>query len=317
MNQFEQKMKETAAKKLQCSDLQTIQVNIGFRCNQECRHCHVVASPSRVEMMEWSMMKAILDVTEQVPHCLIDITGGAPELHPLLMRFIHQCCDQKHQVQVRTNLTILLEPAMKTLPEFFKDHKVHLVASLPCYEEKHVAKQRGKGVFEKSIKALQILNQYGYGMNTGLPLTLVYNHVSAVLPPEQSVLESEFRSELLTHFGIQFTNLFTITNMPIGRFLHMLQLKNQEKTYMNLLKKSFNPETIKGLMCRHQINIGWDGSLYDCDFNLALGLPVTSGTPRHIQEFDVSKLSTRNIVTGDHCFGCTAGHGSSCSGSLV
>ena len=317
MNDFEQKIKEVTGKKLQSTSLQTIQVNIGFQCNQECRHCHVQGSPSRVEMMEWSTMQSILEVTKQLPGCFIDITGGAPELHPYLTRFIQNLSKQNHTVQVRTNLSMLQEPKFKKISEFFREHRVQLVASLPCYEKENVDMQRGSGVFEKSIKALQMLNNLGYGVDSSLPLTLVFNPLNPVLPPEQSELEKEYRDELHKQFGINFTRLITITNMSIGRFLQQLQQNNQEKQYRDLLKSSFNPETIEGLMCRHQINIGWDGTLYDCDFNLAQGLHVASKVPQHIKDFNQAKLSTRSIVTGTHCFGCTAGHGSSCGGALV
>ena len=317
MDDFEQKIKEITGKKLQCDSLGTVQVNIGFQCNQECRHCHVQGSPSRVEMMEWSTMQTILNVTEQLPDCFIDITGGAPELHPHLTQFIQGFCTQDHQVQVRTNLTMLQQPKMKKLIDFFHDNHIQLVASLPCYLEENVRLQRGKDVFEKSIQALQMLNTMGYGADSSLPLTLVFNPLNPVLPPEQSVLEKDYHKVLGEEYGISFTRLITITNMPIGRFLQGLQQKNQEKQYSDFLKSSFNPETIEGLMCRHQINIGWDGTLYDCDFNLALELPMVSTVPHHIKDFDRKKLSHRLISTGNHCFGCTAGHGSSCGGALV
>ncbi|MCX6665280.1 MAG: arsenosugar biosynthesis radical SAM protein ArsS [Euryarchaeota archaeon] len=317
MNEFEQKIKEVTGKNLRCDSLKTVQVNIGFRCNQECRHCHVQGSPSRVEMMEWSTMQAILEVTKQLPKCFIDITGGAPELHPCLTQFIQVLHKQGHQIQVRTNLTLLKNPEMKSLINFLKTNKIQLVASLPCYLEEEVRLQRGKEVFEKSIKSLQMLNTIGYGVDSSLSLILVFNSLNPVLPPEQLVLEKEYHQVLGEEYGINFTRLITITNMPIGRFLQDLQQNNQEKQYRDLLKSSFNPETIEGLMCRHQINIGWDGTLYDCDFNLAQGLHVASKVPQHIKDFNQAKLSTRPIVTGTHCFGCAAGHGSSCGGALV
>ncbi len=317
MDDFEQKIKEITGKKLQCDSLGTMQVNIGFQCNQECRHCHVQGSPSRVEMMEWSTMQTILEVTKQLPGCFIDITGGTPELHPHLTRFIQGFYAQDHPVQVRTNLTTLQESKSKKLVDFFRNNHVQLVASLPCYLEENVRLQRGKDVFEKSIKSLQMLNTIGYGVDSSLSLTLVFNPLNPVLPPEQSELEKDYHRVLGEEYGISFTRLITITNMPIGRFLQNLQQKNQEKQYRNLLKTSFNPHTIPGLMCRHQINIGWDGTLYDCDFNLALELPMASTVPHHIKDFDMEKLSHRLISTGNHCFGCTAGHGSSCGGALV
>lgn len=260
-------------------------------------------------------MEEILAVTKSLSPVFIDITGGAPELHPHLERFLRALVAQHHRVQLRTNLTILLEPQYEEFPTLYKELGIELIASLPCYLEEDVRLQRGKDVFEKSIKALQLLNKIGYGTTSKLPLTLAFNPLEPVLPPEQKVLENDYRKYLAEHYNIQFTKLITLTNMPLGRFLEVLKDKKQQ--YMRLLKESFNPETLSSLMCRHQINIGWDGTLYDCDFNLAASIPVTTKVPRHIKRFDHAALSTREIVTADHCFGCTAGHGSSCGGALV
>jgi radical SAM/Cys-rich protein len=215
------------------------------------------------------------------------------------------------------NLTVLLEPGMEEIPELFRDHKIRLVASMPCYLEENVCAQRGKGAYEKSIEAIKRLNALGYGSNPDLPLNLVYNPAGAFLPPSQSALEEDYRRELGNRFGITFTRLLTITNMPLGRFRMQLHHQKQEGNYIELLRKSFNPQTVEGLMCRHQLSVGWEGTLYDCDFNLALRLPVDHGAPDHIISFDLIDLTKRRIVTGDHCFGCTAGSGSSCSGALV
>jgi radical SAM/Cys-rich protein len=314
-NEFEQRIFDVTHNRLQCLDLRTIQINLGFKCNQTCEHCHVKASPTRTEQMSWTTMETILSVTAKLPPIFIDITGGAPELHPHLEKFLRSLVKQHHRVQLRTNLTILLESKYKDFPKLYKELEVELVASFPCYLEEEVRLQRGKGVFEKSIEALQVLNKIGYGTTSKLPLTLVFNPLEPVLPPEQKTLENDYRKYLAEHYNIQFTRLITLTNMPIGRFLDVL--KDKKSQYMTLLKQSFNPETLPSLMCRHQINIGWDGTLYDCDFNLATGLPVTSKVPHHIQQFDQSVLSTRETMTADHCFGCTAGHGSSCGGALV
>jgi radical SAM/Cys-rich protein len=314
-NEFEQHIFDVTHNRLQCLDLQTIQINLGFKCNQTCEHCHVKASPTRTEKMSWATMETILSVTSKLPLVFIDITGGAPELHPHIEKFLRCLVEQHHRVQLRTNLTILLEPQYKHFPKLYKELGVELVASLPCYLEEEVRLQRGKGVFEKSIKALQLLNKIGYGTTQKLPITLVFNPLEPVLPPEQKALENDYRKYLLEHYNIQFTRLITLTNMPIGRFLDVI--KDKKPQYMTLLKQSFNPQTLTSLMCRHQINIGWDGTLYDCDFNLAASLPMTSKVPHHIQQFDQSVLSTREIMTADHCFGCTAGHGSSCGGALV
>lgn len=313
--EFEQRIIDSTQQPLHCLDLSTIQINLGFICNQTCEHCHVDASPTRTEQMSWQTMQHILAVTANLPRVFIDITGGAPELHPHIEKFLRGLVKQQHRIQLRTNLTILLDPCYKHFPPLCKEFGIELVASLPCYLEEDVRLQRGKGVFEKSIEALQLLNKIGYGTSLDYPLTLVFNPLEPVLPPEQKTLENDYRKYLADHYGIQFTRLITLTNMPLGRFLNVLQEKKPH--YMKLLKDSFNPETIPSLMCRHQINIAWDGTLYDCDFNLAAGLPVTSKVPRHIQQFDHSVLSRRKIVTADHCFGCTAGHGSSCGGALV
>jgi radical SAM/Cys-rich protein len=314
-NEFEQHIFDVTHNRLQCLDLQTIQINLGFKCNQTCEHCHVKASPTRTEKMSWATMETILSVTSKLPLVFIDITGGAPELHPHIEKFLRCLVEQHHRVQLRTNLTILLEPQYKHFPKLYKELGVELVASLPCYLEEEVRLQRGKGVFEKSIKALQLLNKIGYGTTQKLPITLVFNPLEPVLPPEQKALENDYRKYLLEHYNIQFTRLITLTNMPIGRYLYVL--KDKKPQYMTLLKQSFNSQTLASLMCRHQINIGWDGTLYDCDFNLAASLPMTSKVPHHIQQFDQLVLSTREIMTADHCFGCTAGHGSSCGGALV
>jgi radical SAM/Cys-rich protein len=314
-NEFEQHIFDVTHDGLRCLNLQTIQINLGLKCNQLCEHCHVQASPSRTEQMSGETMEAILSVTSNRPPVFIDITGGAPELHPHLERFLRSLVSQHHRVQVRTNLTILLDQQYKHFPSLYKELGIELVASLPCYLEEDVRLQRGTGVFEKSITALQMLNKIGYGTSSKLSLTLVFNPLEPVLPPEQKTLENDYRKYLAEHYNIQFTRLITLTNMPLGRFLDVLKEKKPE--YMRLLKDSFNPETVPSLMCRHQINIAWDGTLYDCDFNLAAGLPVTKKVPQHIKQFDQSALSAREIMTGPHCFGCTAGHGSSCGGALV
>jgi len=314
-NDFEQRIFDSIHNHLQCIDLRTIQINLGFKCNQTCEHCHVSASPNRTEQMNWTIMETILSVTGKLPPLLIDITGGAPELHPHIEPFLQYLVDQHHRVQLRTNLTAFLEPPCKNFPNLCKELGIELVASLPCYLEEEVRRQRGKGVFEKSIESLQLLNKIGYGTTPKLPLTLVFNPLEPVLPPEQTALENEYHEYLSEQYNILFTKMITLTNMPLGRFLNVL--KGKKHQYIQLLKKSFNSETLPSLMCRHQINIAWDGTLYDCDFNLAANLPVEKKVPRHILKFDQSMLSTRKIATADHCFGCTAGHGSSCGGALV
>jgi len=317
MNNFERQIASINEDGLLSLDIDTLQVNMGLRCNQQCIHCHLEASPRRREMMEWPTMQMVLQAARSAGCQLVDLTGGAPELNLYFRRFVTALRQEGHPVQVRTNLSVLLEAGMEEMPEFFRDHQIQLVASLPCYLEENVCAQRGKGVYEKSITAIKRLNALGYGSKTNLPLNLVYNPGGPFLPPPQSALEEDYRRELSARFGIAFTRLLTITNMPLGRFRTGLGRQNQEGDYLQLLQKSFNPQTVAGLMCRHQISVGWDGTLYDCDFNLALGLPVNHGAPDHIQSFRPADLMKRRIVTGAHCFGCTAGSGSSCGGALV
>ena len=267
--------------------------------------------------MEWPIMESVLEVARSV-HCqLIDLTGGAPELNPHFRRFVKTLRREDHQVQVRTNLTVLQEPDMEDLPQFFREHGIQIVASMPCYLEENVCAQRGPGTYEKSIAAIRILNSLGYGSDPELSLNLVYNPGGPFLSPPQSALEEDYRRELGQRFGIVFSHLLTITNMPLGRFRNELDRRDQRESYLQLLRKSFNPQTVEGLMCRHQLSVGWDGALYDCVFNLALGLPIDHGAPDHIRCFALIELSKRRIVTGEHCFGCTAGAGSSCAGALV
>jgi radical SAM/Cys-rich protein len=317
MNDFEKKVTGTTSDGLYSLRIETLQVNLGLRCNQQCSHCHLEASPQRRQMMEWPIMQLVLKAAKSV-HCqLVDLTGGSPELNPHFRRFVAALRHEGHSVQVRTNLTVLLEKGMEELPEFLRNHQVQLVASLPCYLEENVRAQRGEGVYAKSIEAIKRLNALGYGTGSGLPLNLVYNPGGPLLPSSQSALEEDYRRELHQRFGITFTHLLTITNMALGRFRMELIRQNQERNYLNLLRKSFNPQTVNGLMCRHQISVGWDGTLYDCDFNLALGLPVNHGAPDHIRAFRPKDLKMRRVVTGEHCFTCTAGSGSSCGGALV
>jgi radical SAM/Cys-rich protein len=317
MNEFEKQIAGVCDRGLYSLKIDSLQVNLGLRCNQQCSHCHLEASPLRKEMMEWPTMQMVLKAAKTVDCKLIDLTGGAPELNPDFRRFVKALRQEGHRVQVRTNLTVLLEPGMEGLPEFFRDHLVQLVASMPCYLQENVCAQRGRGVYERSIEAIRRLNGLGYGSESGLPLNLVYNPGGPFLPPPQLDLEKDYRRELGQSFGIAFTRLLTITNMPLGRFRAELIRKKEEENYLQLLRKSFNPQTVTGLMCRHQISVGWDGTLYDCDFNLALALPVNHGAPNHIRSFRPLALRMRRVVTGEHCFACTAGCGSSCGGALV
>jgi radical SAM/Cys-rich protein len=297
--------------------LETFQVNVGLRCNMACHHCHVESSPSRTEEMSWDTMTLVLDAARRSNAGILDITGGAPEMHPHFRRFVAQARADGMEVIVRTNLTIINEPGYEKLPVFFRDHNIHLIASLPCYLEENVDKQRGTHAYSGSVQALRKLNAVGYGHDDALRLDLVFNPGGPSLPPAQRSLEAAYRKELASRFGIAFSGLLTITNMPIGRFLHELERDGRAESYWRLLKDNFNPQTLDGLMCRHQVNVGWDGTLYDCDFNYALGLPADSERWPHIRDFDPVTFLRRRIATGEHCYGCTAGAGSSCGGALA
>ncbi len=317
MNEFDSKIRAATGNDLLSADVTTIQVNVGLKCNLQCAHCHVAASPERKEEMSWETMELIIAAAKQTDCRLVDITGGAPELNPNFRHLVETVRGMDIPVLVRTNLTVLVTPDMEPMPRFMRDHGVQLVASLPCYLEENVDRQRGSGVFADSIKAIQLLNDIGYGRDAELPLTLVYNPTGPHLPPDQSDLERDYKRELKRQFGIDFTNLITITNMPIGRYVGDLKKLKKYDEYLQLLRDSFNPATVDGLMCRHQINVDWDGNIYDCDFNLALKLSVDHGAPTHIREFDPEIHGKRRVVTGNHCFGCTAGLGSSCGGVLA
>lgn len=317
MNAFDQHVCSVLGEPLKPLSLRTIQVNITLKCNLECAHCHVASSPKRREMMAWETMAKVVSLADRVRPEKVDITGGAPEIHPHFCRFVEALRGSGHKVMVRTNLTILLEPGFERMPAFFREWQVHLVASLPCYLEENVDAQRGEGAYRKSVEAIRRLNKLGYGIEPDLPLDLVYNPGGPKLPPPQARLEEDYRRELKARFGISFTRLFALANMPIGMFRHQLRREGKERSYMILLRESFNPRTLEGLMCRHQINIGWDGRVYDCDFNLACRLPARNGRPFRLDDLDLDSYMAREIATADHCFGCTAGSGSSCGGALA
>jgi radical SAM/Cys-rich protein len=314
---FETLVRSCLLEDLRPLDLLTVQVNLGYRCNQSCTHCHLEAGPSRTETMNAATLEAVVSTVLKSSCARLDITGGAPEMHPALAPLIERTQERVQEIQVRTNLTVFSEPGMHHWPDFYRSHGVQLVASLPCYLEPEVRQQRGSGVFETSIAALRRLNELGYGSDPLLPLSLVYNPLEAFLPPRQDQLEQEYREYLQASYGITFTRLLTITNTPLGRFRRDLRRQDEEEAYLNLLRTSFNPETVQGLMCRHQINIGWDGRLYDCDFNQALQWPLDPEAPQTVWDFQASTVLSRRIVTGEHCFVCTAGYGSSCGGALL
>lgn len=317
MNDFETQIQKDCGLSLYTSELNILQINTGLKCNNSCAHCHFACGPQREELMDWDTKARVIEVAHELRPEVVDITGGAPEIHPDFQRFLEELRKGGLTVKVRTNLTALQEKGLEGMTQFLANHNIHLVASLPCYLEENVNRQRGQGVYEKSVQVLQELNGLGYGKDPEFPLDLVYNPIGPFLPPEQAQLEGDYRRELNQHFGIEFSNLLTITNMPIGRFWESLRNQRKDQEYMKLLLDGFNCQTVDGLMCRHQICVAWDGLLYDCDFNIALHLPVGYGAPNHIRDFNTKLLSNRKVVTGKHCYGCTAGFGSSCGGALT
>ncbi len=317
MNDFDHKIRETLTGGLTSDGIRTLQVNLGRHCNLSCRHCHLECSPSRSETMPKSTMAEIVSSLGEKPFELIDITGGSPELHPHFRFFVKELRSKGYSVQVRTNLTNLIEPSLSDLVPLLGALRVSLVGSLPCYLEDNVDAQRGEGVYGKAVTAIRMLNRAGYGLKEGLPLHLAFNPGGSVLPPSQLELEEVYREELGKRFDIRFSKLIVLTNMPLGRYRRQLERDGEMETYMNVLKDAFNPSTLPHLMCRRQISIDWDGTLYDCDFNLALGIAVNHGSPNHVSGIEYDRLAHRSIMTGTHCFGCTAGSGSSCSGALA
>ncbi len=323
-NAFDLAIEAATGSPLRAADIRTFQVNVGLRCNLACHHCHVESGPKRTEEMNWETIAMVLEAARIAGARTIDITGGAPEMNPNFRQFVSEAKAQDHEVIVRTNLTIALEPGYEDLPEFFAAQRVHLVASLPCYLEVNVDRQRGRHVYTESIEVIKGLNAVGFGIDPRLPLDLVYNPGGPSLPPPQGALEADYRRELDRQFGLRFTRLFTITNMPIGRFQHDLDRSGKGAAYKQRLRDAFNPATIEPLMCRQQIHVSHDGTLSDCDFNYALKMGVNGpapNAPRHIRDLlspvALPALRARLIATGEHCFGCTAGRGSSCGGALA
>jgi radical SAM/Cys-rich protein len=297
-----------------------LQVNLGRYCNLACIHCHVESGPTRKEMMSRENVDAVLQFLGRTRISTLDITGGAPELHPDfddLVKSVHRL--GRHVID-RCNLTVIFEPGKDYLPEFFKAYGVELVCSLPCYSQENVDKQRGKGTFDASIRALQLLNEIGYGQTgTDLVLNLVYNPVGPHLPPPQDKLEQDYKGMLSKQFNITFNHLYCLTNMPITRYATHLKLRGEYTRYKELLESNFNAASLDQVMCRKLISVGWNGLVYDCDFNQMLEMPMLDehGKPLHIASLELDQVSTREIAVGDHCYACTAGAGSSCGGALV
>ena len=303
---------------LRAEGIGVLQLNLGKLCNQTCKHCHVDAGPDRTEVMTRETMAQCLRALESTEIPRVDLTGGAPELNPHFRWLVEQIRTLGRHVMDRCNLTILTVPRFRELPEFLAEHRVEVIASLPSFAARNTDAQRGDGVFEASIRAIRRLNDLGYGMpGTALELNLVHNPVGALLPPRQAGIEADFRRELRSRHGIVFNHLYVITNMPINRFLEYLDRTGQYESYMTRLIDAYNPEAAEGVMCRDTLSVGWDGRLFDCDFNQQLELATGPGVPRHIADFDPDVLSSRRIVTGLHCYGCTAGAGSSCGGEVA
>ncbi len=316
---FKDKIAETNQFPLRPNKLEIFQINLGYMCNQVCTHCHVDAGPDRTEIMTRKTMQQCLEVVKKTEAHTLDLTGGAPEMNPDFRWFVEEAA--KIGIKdfiVRSNLTIIrANKKYYDLPEFFKKHNVHVVSSMPHWTRGKTDKQRGEGVFDKSIKALQELNSVGYGLpNSDLKLDLVYNPSGAFLPGDQMSLEKEFKKALLEDFGIKFHNLFAITNLPISRFLDYLIASENYEDYMYSLVEAYNPSAVANVMCRNTISVSWDGWLYDCDFNQMLGLKVASKV-KHLKDYNEELLQNRQIIISQHCYGCTAGAGSSCQGTVA
>jgi len=300
------------------NDLEILQINLGYLCNLECNHCHVDASPRRTEITTKDVLNKCLEIIDTIKTIhTVDLTGGAPEMNPDFEWLLEELGKRNVEVLVRSNLTILVEGKFKTYPELLTKHKVTIVSSLPCYTEENVDSQRGDGVFIKSIKALQILNKLGYGSNPELKLHLVYNPGGASIAPSQEELHKDYTAELKEKYNIVFNDLYTITNLPISRFLEYLISENKLETYMDVLANSFNPKAARHVMCRNTLSVDYDGNIYDCDFNQILKLQIATTKSKNIMDFNYEDVKNRHIIVNQHCFGCTAGEGSSCQGALT
>ena len=315
---FREKLQDIGLFPLRPTGIDIFQVNVGKMCNQICKHCHVDAGPDRKEIMTRETMQQCLDALKGTDIQTVDLTGGAPEMNPHFRWFVERISELGKDIIVRCNLTIILaNKKYYDLPEFYKKHNINVVSSLPYFAASRTDAQRGDGVFERSIKALQMLNDVGYGKEyTGLKLDLVYNPSGAFLPDDQSSLQEQFKNKLKEKYDIVFNDLFAITNLPVSRFLEYLIMNDKYEDYMHELVQAFNPSAAQGVMCRNTVSIGWDGYLYDCDFNQMLEYKLRNEAPDHIRDFDYDRLVAREIITNQHCFGCTAGAGSSCGGTI-
>ena len=308
---------KTAFPNIKKEFIDTLQINIGYKCNQACKHCHVNSSPSRTEMMSEEILNLIPKIIKKLNIKTLDITGGAPEMNPNFKKLVLSLKNQNINIIDRCNLTIFFEKGYEDLPDFLAENNVIITASLPCYEKENVEKQRGSGVFDKSINAIKILNKLGYGINeTGLQLNLVYNPINPTLPPPQEKLETDYKNILYEKYNITFNNLYTITNMPINRYADFLKMTGELEKYFELLANNFNQKNLKNLMCKKTISVDWEGQIYDCDFNQQLKLKSLNGPKNLYELLNYSSPFNYQIAAKSHCFACTAGAGSSCGGSL-
>jgi len=318
LRSFDEALDGAGRHPLRADGIAVFQINVGRLCNQTCGHCHVDAGPDRREVMARETAELCLDVLARTDIPTVDVTGGAPELNPSFRWIVERARALGRHVIDRCNLTVLLLPSQSDLATFLAANRVEVMASLPYHRPAQTDAQRGTGVFEKSIEALRKLNALGYGKEgSGLALNLVFNPAGALLPPKQDAIEAQFRAELARKHGVTFNHLYTITNMPISRFLEFLLASGNYESYLERLANAFNPSAADGVMCRSTLSVGWDGSLYDCDFNQMLDLPVGFDAPAHLRDFDLERLRERRIVTANHCYGCTAGAGSSCGGATT
>ena len=315
---FSEKLKEHNLFPLKPNPIEILQLNVGYMCDLTCEHCHVDAGPDRKEIMTKDTMKQVLQIVDKTNVKTVDLTGGAPEMNPHFIWLVEELSKRNVKTIVRSNLTILVSnKKFRTYPAFFKEHKVEVIASLPCYTEENVDKQRGSGVFNRSIEALKVLNELGYGKNdSDLNLHLVYNPGGASLPPNQQSLENDYKVRLKNDWDIDFNNLYTITNLPISRYLDFLLAAGQYENYMETLVNAFNPAAAENVMCLNTLSVDWEGYMYDCDFNQMLQLKVATDK-KHVKDFSLEQLMQRKITTGQHCYGCTAGAGSSCQGTVT
>ncbi|TKJ36198.1 MAG: radical SAM protein [Planctomycetes bacterium B3_Pla] len=316
---FSKELENIDPRLLRLDQLETLQVNLGDRCNQSCAHCHVQAGPNGKKVMPKEVMERVIDFLRRRPGLTVDITGGCPELNPDFKFFVDGVCELARRLMVRTNVTVFFEPDLSWAPNWYSEKKVVLMVSLPCYTAENVDGQRGAGAFTKSIAALRMLNDLGYGVNGRLEMNLVYNPGGDFLPGRQDQLEVDYKRELYEKYNVRFNKLLTITNAPIGRFKRHLETNGQLERYRKLLVDNFNPKAADNIMCRTLISIGYDGAAYNCDFNQALGLPIidSSGRVVSIERLEQSLSEGIELITGEHCFCCTAGAGSSCTGTLV